>query len=194
MDAITLSFKNVAGFSDDEFYQFCLDNVDLKLERTATGQIIIMPNTGGKTGDLNSELNFQLRGWNKQYLLGKVFDSSTAFLLPSGAVRSPDAAWVRRDHWDSLTEEQKTKFPPLCPDFVIELRSESDSLNEVIKKITDEWLANGCRLAWLIDPKEEKTYVFESGREMEVISGFNQTLTAADLLPGFALDLTQLQS
>ena len=193
MDAITLSFKNVAGFSDDEFYQFCLDNAELKLERTATGQIIIMPNTGGKTGRLNARLNYYLTGWNMQTGAGESFDSSTAFLLPSGAVRSPDAAWVRRDHWDSLTEAQKTKFPPLCPDFVIELRSESDSLNEVIKKITDEWLANGCQLAWLIDPKEEKVYIFESGSQMQVLTGFDQTLTAVDLLPGFALDLTQLK-
>lgn len=111
-----------------------------------------MPNTGGETGDRNSELNFQLRLWNKQHQLGKVFDSSTAFRLPSTAVRSADSAFVVLDRWNALTSEQRKKFPPLCPDFVIELirdagRLESDTVNEARAKVQTDWMANGCRLA-----------------------------------------------
>ncbi len=192
MDAITLSFKNVAGFSDDEFYRFCLDNPELKFERTTKGQIIVMPNTGGKTGIINAEIVFQLKSWNKKNQLGKVFDSSTAFVLPNKAVRSPDAAWISLERWNRLTEEQKTKFPPLCPDFVIELRSESDSLADVQKKVTEEWLGNGCRLAWLIDPKEKKVYIYEPEKEVDSINGFDQLLSGGDVLPGFSLALTEL--
>ncbi len=193
METITLNFKNVEGFTDDEFYRFCQDNPELKLERTAHGQIIIMPNTGGKTGIRNSEINFQLKNWNRIQKRGEVFDSSTTFHLPSGADRSPDAAWVAKPRWDALTEQQKAKFPPLCPDFVIELRSESDSVNELQKKVTEQWMGNGCQLAWLIDPKEEKTYVYRAGAEVEELKGFDRELSGGETLPGFVLNLRELR-
>jgi len=192
-EAITLSFKSKGGLSQDEFMELCKDNPELKFERTSNGQIIIMPNTGGRTGDLNSEINMQLRIWNKSVHLGKVFDSSTSFRLPNGAVRSPDAAWVAKARWESLSEREQRQFPPLCPDFVIELRSESDLLKELHQKITDDWIGNGCRLAWLIDADAETVYVYRPDAEMQIVQGFQQRLSAADVLPGFELDLSQLQ-
>jgi Uma2 family endonuclease len=192
-EAITLSFKSKGGLSQDEFMELCQDNPELKFERTSNGQIIIMPNTGGRTGDLNSEINMQLRIWNKSVHLGKVFDSSTSFRLPNGAVRSLDAAWVAKARWESLSEREQRQFPPLCPDFVIELRSESDLLKELHQKITDDWIGNGCRLAWLIDADAETVYVYRPDAEMQIVQGFQQRLSAADVLPGFELDLSQLQ-
>jgi len=192
-EAITLSFKSKGGLSQDEFMELCKDNPELKFERTSNGQIIIIPNTGGRTGDLNSEINMQLRIWNKSVHLGKVFDSSTSFCLPNGAVRSPDAAWVAKARWESLSEREQRQFPPLCPDFVIELRSESDLLKELHQKITDDWIGNGCRLAWLIDADAETVYVYRPDAEMQIVQGFQQRLSAADVLPGFELDLSQLQ-
>jgi Uma2 family endonuclease len=192
-EAITLSFKSKGGLSQDEFMELCKDNPELKFERTSNGQIIIIPNTGGRTGDLNSEINMQLRIWNKSVHLGKVFDSSTSFRLPNGAVRSPDAAWVAKARWESLSEREQRQFPPLCPDFVIELRSESDLLKELHQKITDDWIGNGCRLAWLIDADAETVYVYRPDAEMQIVQGFQQRLSAADVLPGFELDLSQLQ-
>jgi Uma2 family endonuclease len=191
MEPITLSFRRVEGFTDDEFYNFCLDNSDLKFERTANGEIIVMSNTGGVTGNRNSEINFQLYAWNRIYKFGKVFDSSTAFRLPNGAVRSPDAAFVTAPRWDALTEEQKKKFPPVCPDFIIELKSESDTIADLRKKITEDWLANGCQLAWLIDADESKVYVFRPNSPEESHDDFSKPLIA-ELLPNFELDLTPL--
>ncbi len=193
MQTITLNFKHVEGFTDEEFYWLCQDNPELKLERTAHGQIIVMPNTGGKTGRLNARINYYLTGWNLANKLGEVFDSSTTFHLPSHADRSPDASWVEKSRWNALSEVEKAKFPPLCPDFVIELRSESDSVRELQKKIEEEWLGNGCHLAWLIDPKEEKTYVYRAGQPPEVHEGFDRDISGEDLLPGFMLNLRELR-
>lgn len=192
MEAIELRYKPFQ-FNDDEFYEFCQQNGELKLERDAEGTILIMPNTGGETGDRNSELNFQLRLWNKQGQLGKVFDSSTAFRLPSSAVRSADAAFVGLDRWNELTLEQKKKFPPLCPDFVIELMSESDTINESRAKIQTDWIANGCRLAWLIDPKSETTYIYRADGSIQINRSFDQPLSGEDVLPDFSLDLSELR-
>ena len=192
MEAIELHYKPF-HFNDDEFHAFCQQNGDLKLERSADGTILIMPNTGGETGDRNSELNFQLRLWNKQHQLGKVFDSSTAFRLPSTAVRSADSAFVILDRWNALTSEQRKKFPPLCPDFVIELMSESDTVNESRAKVQTDWMANGCQLAWLIDPKTETTYVYRIDGSIQIHRSFEQPLSGEDVLPGFALDLLALR-
>lgn len=191
MEAITLAFRRVEGFTDEEFYNFCMDNPELKFERTANGEIIIMSNTGGITGNRNAEINFQLYAWNRIYKLGKVFDSSTAFRLPNGAVRSPDAAFVSTSKWSSLTSEQKKKFPPVCPDFIIELKSESDTIADLRKKIMEDWLANGCQLAWLIDADEAKVYIFQPNTAEEIYNNFEQPLIN-HLLPHFALDLGTL--
>lgn len=192
-ETITLSFRSIGGLSQQEFMQFCLENPELKFERTSEGQIIIMPNTGGRTGDLNSEINMQLRLWSKATNLGKVFDSSTSFRLASGAVRSPDAAWVAKERWEKLSEREQRQFPPLCPDFIIELRSESDSLKELQQKITEDWIGNGCRLAWLIDADAQTVYIYRPGAAPQFVQGFDRHLSGDEVLPGFALDLSQLQ-
>jgi Uma2 family endonuclease len=191
MDAITLHYKPFR-FNDDEFYDFCQQNTDLKLERLANGTIIVMPNTGGKTGIQNGELNFQAQVWNKQHKLGKVFDSSTAFRLPSGAVRSADVSFVGLDRWNALTDAEQEKFPPLCPDFVIELMSKSDTLRDAKAKMLDDWMENGCRLGWLIDPKTETIYIYRANGSIQINEGFGQRLLGEDVLPGFELDLTEL--
>ena len=134
--------------TDEQFFQLCIDNRDLRFERTASGGLIIMPPTGSETGRRNSDLNFQLKAWSRQNNLGVVFDSSTGFKLPDGSDISPDAAWVRRDRWDALTPEQKEKFAPICPDFVVELRSTTDSLEKLRAKMK-VYVKNGARLGWL---------------------------------------------
>jgi Uma2 family endonuclease len=191
MEAIELHYKPFR-FNDDEFYDFCQQNENLKLERLADGTIIIMPNTGGETGIRNAELTFQLTLWNKQHKRGKVFDSSTAFRLPSGAVRSGDSAFVQLDRWDALSPEERKKFPPLCPDFIIELMSESDSLKDAQAKMQDDWMANGCRLAWLIDPKTETVYIYRADGSIQINRSFAQPLSGEDVLPDFTLNLSEL--
>jgi Uma2 family endonuclease len=193
MEAIVLSVNAVGGFNDEEFYNFCQDNPTLRFERDAQGQIIIMPNTGGKTGIINLEIARQFGNWNKAHRPGKGFDSSTAFRLPNTAVRSPDVAWVSNGRWQGLSEQAQKQFPPLCPDFVIELKSESDQLPNVQRKM-QEWLDNGCRLAWLIDPQTETVYVYQPGMEVETHSSFTGTLSGGEVLPGFSLQLAELLS
>lgn len=191
MEALELRYSRFR-LNDEEFYDFCQQNSNLKLEREADGTILIMPNTGGETGDKNSEINFQLRGWNKKHKLGKVFDSSTAFKLPSSAVRSPDASFVSQERWDDLTPDQRKRFPPLCPDFVIELMSESDTLSDAKEKMQDDWMANGCRLGWLIDPFSQTTYIYRADGSIQINRGFEQPLSGEDVLPSLEFELGEL--
>ncbi len=179
--------------NDDEFYDFCTQNDSLKFERDSQGNIFIMPNTGGITGKLNAELTADLIIWNRKAKLGHVFDSSTTFRLPSSAARSVDVAWLNNNSWNKLDSNQQTKFPPICPDFVLELMSNTDSLKDAQKKMSEEWMANGCRLAWLINPKTQKTYVFRENREIETVVGFDKKLSCEGVLVGFELDLSILK-
>ena len=178
--------------SDEEFYAFCQRNPDLRFEREPDGKLIIMPNTGGKTGNKNSRLNAFLSVWTMENQTGIEFDSSPAFRLPDGSTRSPDAAWVRLDRWNALTEREKEQFPPLCPDFVIELLSATDMLKTVKAKMLDVWMQNGCRLAWLIDPKSQTTHIFRANGEIQIIEGFDKTLSGEDVLAGFMMPLNRL--
>lgn len=187
-----LSFRVQQIRTRDDFYAFCQDNPTHKFERVPDGRIIVMPNTGGRTGMRNSELNADVIIWNRQAKLGRVFDSSTAFDLPDGTTRSPDVAWVNNERWEALSEREQEKFPPICPDFVIELlradvRSPSDSLTTTKTKMTDVWMANGCRLAWLIDPKTETTHIFRANGEIQIVQGFDKPLSGEDVLVGFEL-------
>ena len=177
------SFK----LTDEQFYQICQDNRDLRFERNRNGDMIIMPPTGGETGERNSEVNFQIKLWNKQSKLGKVFDSSTGFTLPNGADRSPDAAWIRLDRWNNLTLKQRQKFLPLCPDFVIELRSPSDSLKSLQEKMK-EYLENGKKLGWLINRKDRQVEIYRQDKEVEILDN-PITLSGEDVLPNFVLNL-----
>jgi Uma2 family endonuclease len=184
----TLELK--IDLTDEQFLELCQNNRELKFERTQSGELVIMPPTGGTTSDRNSDLNFQLRAWNRQYNLGKVFDSSGGFKLPNGADRSPDASWVSIERWEALTSEEKDKFLPLCPDFVIELRSPSDSLPTLRSKM-EEYINNGARLGWLIDPKRRVIEIYRPDREVEILTS-PSTVSGEDILPGFVLDLTQI--
>ena len=179
--------------NDDEFYEFCLLNDQIKFERDTFGNILIMPNTGGIAGIKNSEMNANVGIWNRKNKLGKTFDSSTAFKLPSSAVRSPDAAWVSNERWNALTLEEQTKFPPLCPDFIIELMSNSDDLRDAVEKM-HKWIDNGCQLAWLIFPKVEEVRIFRANGTVDLIIGFDNILLGENILPNLEFDLSFLKS
>jgi Uma2 family endonuclease len=187
MTALTLQIPRLLQFTDDEFLQIVAANKDLRLELSAQGELIIMPPTGGETGNRNFELYLDLGIWNRQYKLGKAFDSSTGFKLPNGATRSPDASWIPMEKWDALTPEQRKKFLPLCPDFVIELVSESDDLADTQAKMR-EYIDNGLRLGWLINPKNQQVEIYRPQQETEVLQS-PTSLSGEDVLPGFVLDL-----
>jgi Uma2 family endonuclease len=187
LEPITLSFKNIT-LSDDQFYQLCQDNENWQLERTAQGELIIMPPVGGISGKRESDLNAELWLWNRQTKLGQVFSSSTIFRLPNGSARSPDVAWVKSDRWDSLTLEEQEKFPPLCPDFVIELRSRTDSLSQLQEKM-QEYLNSGLQLGWLINPQEQQAEIYRPNQTVEIVQ-LPTTLSGEKVLPGFILDIS----
>ncbi len=188
-EASLISFYVQQIRTRDDFYTFCQDNPDYRFEREPDGRIIVMPNTGGRTGLRNSKLNLRVGLWNEEASLGEVFDSSTAFDLPDGSTRSPDVAWISRERWEALSDHDQETFPPICPDFVIELLSPSDSLNSTKKKMTEVWMANGCRLAWLIDSKTETVHIFRINGEIQIVQGFDKPLSGEDVLVGFILQL-----
>ena len=187
---LSLKLRPVVRLSDDEFFEFCRLNRDLRIERNAGGGIRIMPPTGGETSDRNAEITMQLRLWAKRDGTGVTFDSSGGFVLPNEAMLSPDASWVSRDRFAALTAEQRTKFPPLCPDFVIELRSPTDSLPALRSKM-QEYIDNGARLGWLIDPREGQVHVYRPGSPVELLER-PQSVSADPLLPGFTLQMADI--
>ncbi|MGK7874422.1 MAG: Uma2 family endonuclease [Xenococcaceae cyanobacterium] len=187
MAAFTVNFNPIIELTDDQFYQLCRSNPDVKFERNAKGELIIMPPTGGETGNHNSEINADFVIWNRQTKLGKVFDSSTCFKLPNGADRSPDVSWIKQERWEALTPEQKEKFPPIAPDFVLELMSPTDSLRETQDKM-QEYMANKVKLGWLINPKTRRVEIYRQGQDVEVLRS-PTTLSGEDVLPGFVLNL-----
>lgn len=187
MNAIEIDLKPVVNLTDDQYFDLCQANRGLRIERTAQGKLIIMPPTGGETGNRNMKIAFQLEGWNQRTNLGLTFDSSTEFKLPNGANYAPNASWVRREKWDALTTEQKQKFPPLAPDFVIELRSRTDSMSQLRKKM-QEYIDSGVRLGWLIDPKSRQVEIYRSNQPVETIRDA-ESLSGEDVLPEFVLDL-----
>ncbi len=186
---LELDIDNI-NLTDEQFFQLCQNNPDLRFERTASGELIIMPPTGGITGDRNSDLNYQLRSWSRKNKLGKTFDSSTGFKLPNGANRSPDASWVKMERWNALTEDEKEKYIPLCPDFVVELMSPSDTLEKTRAKMK-EYMDNGASLGWLINRKQKQIEIYRRDRDVEILES-PQTLSGEDVLPGFILDLTEI--
>ena len=176
--------------TDEQFYQLCQDNEDLRLELTAEGELIIMPPTGGTTGLRNANITSQITIWANRDGKGINFDSSTMFCLPNGAKRSPDGAWVKRERWDQLTEEQRESFVPLCPDFVLELRSVTDSLSFLREKM-EEYVTNGAQLGWLLDPKPKQVYVYRPHKPVERLDN-PQTVSGDSELAGFVLDLKDI--
>jgi Uma2 family endonuclease len=190
MTALTLNLNSVIKLTREQFYQLCEENPDLKLERNAQGELVIMPPTGGETGRSNVNLILQVASWNEKNQIGEVFDSSTGFTLPSGADRSPDVSWVEKSRWDALDKEQREKFLPLCPDFVIEIMSPSDTLKKVQDKM-DEYIKNGCRLGWLINRKRQEVEIYRPGHDVEVLK-LPQTISGESILPGFVLNLQKI--
>lgn len=175
----------------EQFEAIALVNRDLRLERTAGGELIVNPPTGGESGQRNFNITGQLARWYEENEdLGEAFDSSTGFRLPNGADRSPDASWVRRESWEALTPQQRKGFVPLCPDFVIELRSESENLRSLQTKM-QEYIDNGARLGWLIDPKNRRVEIYRSGAEVEVLENPSE-LSGEDVLPDFVLNLMRV--
>jgi Uma2 family endonuclease len=190
MTALTLplqvDLKHV-HLTDEQFYQLCLSNPDLKIERTATGDLVFMSPVGGDSGNRELELGIDLGNWNRRTNLGKVFSSSTIFKLPKGGSRSPDVAWVELSRWQSLTPEQRRQFPPIAPDFVIELRSYTDDLSTLQEKM-QEYMDSGVQLGWLFNPQDQQVEIYRQGQIKEVQSLPTQ-LTGETVLPEFVLQV-----
>ncbi|MEK6288409.1 MAG: Uma2 family endonuclease [Acidobacteriota bacterium] len=180
----------IQQMSDEEYYQFCQLHPDLRIERTSEGDLIIMPPTGGETGRSNFNLSGLFSNWVMADGTGVGFDSSTEFALPNGAFRSPDVAWVRNERWEALTAEERRRFPPLCPDFVIELRSDTDRLSTLQAKM-QEYIDNGAQLGWLIDPLKKKVWVYRQNAEVECLDS-PVSVNGDPVLAGFVLPLDRI--
>jgi Uma2 family endonuclease len=187
---LTLNLAPVLELDDDQLFELCQRNKDLRIERTAAGEIVIMAPAGGETASYNALLTMQLGIWTRGDGTGCAFDSSGGFVLPNGALRSPDAAWVERQRLRLLSEDQRSRFLPLCPTFVLELRSPSDPLPGLEMKL-QEFIDNGARLGWLVDPRTKRVHVYRPDADVLIL---DQPLTIAGdpELPGFVLDLTEL--
>ena len=177
--------------SDEDFFQFCQMNDTLELERDSHGNIILMSPTGSFTGSFNFRVLGNLFVWNENSNLGIAFESSTGFTLPNGAIRSPDASWIRNERWNLLTNEQKEKFAPICPDFVVEIRSKSDEIKYLQAKMT-EYIENGTHLAWLIDRFDDKVYIYRANKPVSILHSLKVKLSGDSILPGFILDLESI--
>ena len=181
----------VLTVNSEQFADLAIANRDLRLERTATGQLIVNPPTGSESGKRNLSISTQLGNWYElNEMLGEAFDSSTGFELPNGANRSPDASWVSKERWDALTPEQRKGFATLCPDFVVELRSPTDSLKGLREKM-QEYMDNGAQLGWLIDPQNKRVEIYRSGKDIEILDN-PRTLSGEMGLPEFTLSLKRI--
>jgi len=190
MTAIPVNLNPIIQLTDNQFYQLCRENPEVKFERNAEGKLLIMPPTGGETRNRNSEVNADFVIWNRQTQLGIGFDSSTCFKLSNGANRSPDVAWIRKERWNTLTPEEQEKFPPIAPDFVLELIEASDSLRETQAKM-QEYIDNGVKLGWLINPKMRQVDIYRIGKPIEILAS-PQELLGEDILPDFSRHLENL--
>ena len=187
---LTVNLPAIAQMTSEQFYEFCAANRDLRIERTANGEVIIMPPAFSDTGNRNIKISQQLANWADQDGTGETFDSSTGFTLPNGATRSPDASWIKLERWNALTEDQKASFAPICPDFVIELRSSSDTLIGSQNKM-QEYIANGVSLGWLIDRKSKTVYIYRPNQEPESLDN-PETVSGEPELPGFVLRMAKI--
>lgn len=185
-----LQFSPFIKMTDEQFFDFCQANSDLRIERNSQGEIIIMPPTFSETGAINFNLAIEFGNWAKKDGTGKGFDSSTGFVLPNGAVRSPDLSWIKLERWNALTAKQRAKFAHICPDFVVELRSKSDSLSKLKEKM-QEYIENGVSLGWLIDATTRKVYVYLSDRQVETLENPPE-ISGEPVLKGFVLNLKEI--
>jgi len=187
MNALTINLKSLIEMTDEQFFQLCQNNHELRFERNANGELIIMPPTGGETGNKNARITQQVMNWTDVDGTGIAFDSSTCFKLPNGADRSPDASWIKLERWNTLTDEEKQRFPPISPDFVIELLSPSDSLKTTQEKMK-EYIDNGVCLGILINRKSHQVEIYRQGKEVEVLDS-PTTVSGEDVLKDFVLNL-----
>ncbi|KAF3885811.1 MULTISPECIES: Uma2 family endonuclease [Nostocales] len=187
---LTVNIPSIKSMTVEQFYEFCQANRDLRIERNVSGEVIIMPPAFSDTGNRNFKIAVQLGNWAEQDGTGESFDSSAGFTLPNGATRSPDASWIKLERWNALSEEQKASFAPICPDFVIELRSKSDTLNELQSKM-QEYIDNGASLGWLIDRKNRKVYTYRPNQEPEILDN-PETVSGEPVLPGFVLRMAKI--
>lgn len=188
---IVINFRALLDeISDDRFEDFCRQNPDVEMEMTKEGELIIMPPTGGETGIRNFAIIFEFGKWMEKKSSGVAFDSSTVFVLPNSAKRSPDLSWIKNERWEKLTEKEKTKFPPLCPDFVVELRSPSDSLKDLQNKML-EYIENGAALGWLIDPLKKQIHIYRQNVKVEILDD-PKKISGEPLLPKFTLKLEKI--
>lgn len=190
MNSLTISIDSVIDLSDEQFFKLCRKNSDLRFERNVQGDITIMASAGSETSVRNSDINADLVFWNRRTKLGIVFDSSGGFKLPNGCDRSPDASWVLMERWEALTSEQRSRFAPIYPDFVMELMSPSDNLNVTQAKM-QEYQDNGARLGWLINRKDREVEVYRIGKPKEVLQN-PSSLSGEDVLPEFILSLAEI--
>ncbi len=187
---LTVNFPAIVKMTQAQFYEFCQANQELRIERTAQGEVIIMPPAFSDTGNRNFNIAAQLGVWTEQNETGIGFDSSAGFTLPNGATRSPDASWIRLNRWNALTAAEQSSFAPICPDFVIELRSASDTLISLQTKM-QEYINNGASLGWLIDRKNRQVYIYRPDRSPEVLEQ-PELVTGDPELPGFALKMAKI--
>jgi Uma2 family endonuclease len=190
MSAIAFKLEPLVNLTDDAFHQLCQANPEVKFERSAQGELVVMSLTGGVSGNRNIKLSARLELWADTEGSGLAFDSSTMFRLPNGAYRSPDTAWISFERWQALTPEEQERFPPICPDFVVELRSATDSLSSLQQKM-QEYLDNGARLGWLINPQSQQVEVYRSHQAIQILQAPSQ-LSGETVLPGFKLNTTGL--
>lgn len=178
-------YKNV--MSDEQFFEFCQMNRDVRIERT-TNAIIIQSPQNSATGNFNVELGFEFDIWNRKAKKGIIFDSSTGFTMPDGSVLSPDLSWISNEKWEAIDAEQKERFAPVCPDFLVEIRSKNDSI-KILKKKMVNYMEFGCRLGWLIDRYEQKIYIYRNDGSISIVKSLDEKLSGEDVLVGFELDL-----
>jgi Uma2 family endonuclease len=180
------------NMTDEAFKRFCAANPDLRIEMDKDKNLIVMAPTFSQTGRYNAKLLTSVENWSEATNLGYAFDSSTGFRLPNGAKRSPDVSWITKERWEALSEDEKEDYAPICPDFTIELRSKTDRLKRIQAKM-EEYLENGCRLGWLIDPVEQQVFIYRLNGSIEIINGFDKQLSGEDVLPDFVFDLNILK-
>ena len=183
--------ESIIPIDDGVFLEICRKNPDNRIERTQKGEIVFMAPTGGETGKFNASIIGIFYIWNKIQKKGKIFDSSTAFRLPSTAIRSPDLAFISTDRWNSLSIGEKESFPSICPDFVLEIRSKTDKLTDLQSKM-EEWIEGGCKLVWLLDIENLQFFIYKPESEVQVLQGRTVLLTGEDVLPEFTLSIEEL--
>jgi Uma2 family endonuclease len=193
-EVLHFGVHGIGPVSDEAFEQICADNPEMRIEREPNGKLIIMPPAHTETGLYENQAQFELELWNRQAQLGKVFSASSGFTLPDYSIRSADASWVSNEKYAALSAGERKSFARFVPDFVIEIKSDTDDLRALKQKMPETWIANGVRLAWLIDVAAEKTYIYRANGSVEVVEGFDKKLSGEDVLPGFEFDLNLLKT